>query len=113
MDSFVHFLWLNGPNMDTKREPKLTNNETWALWTANGRPTGPQSLQNGTKWDPQSSQNGDQDLPTDTENATQSDRCLKGEFKFCRAIPKKIYDKKVLRRCSAQRAQSAAALLGV
>ena len=45
------------PKMDPKGEPKLRKNETWARWTANGRPMIPQSLQNGIQWDPQSSQN--------------------------------------------------------
>ena len=58
MGGFVdHFLYQNGPKMDPKMDPKLRKNETWARWTANGRPMGPQSLQNGSQWDPQSSQN--------------------------------------------------------
>ena len=55
---FNHFLCQNGLNMDPKREPKLRTITTWARWTANGRPMGPQNLQNGAQWNPQSSQNG-------------------------------------------------------
>ena len=45
-------LYQTGPKMDPKREPKLRQIETWARWTANGRPMGPQSLQNGAQWNP-------------------------------------------------------------
>ena len=74
----------------------------------------------GPKMNDFGSQNGPPKLPkwwprppSRHRKCNTSDRCLKAEFKFCRVIPKKIYVKKVLRRCSAQRAQSAAALLGV
>ena len=65
------------------------------------------------KMDPQSSKNENPKLKKKRQRdhrrhrkCNTSDRCLKSESETCRVIPKKIYVKKVLRRCSAQRAQS-------
>ena len=66
----------------------------------------------GSKMNDFGSQNGAPKLPkwwpkpsSRHRKFNTSDLRLNGEFEFCRVIPKKIYDKKVLRRCSAQRAQ--------
>ena len=74
----------------------------------------------GPKMNDFGSQNGPPKLPkwwprdpSRHRKCNISDGCLKAELESGRVIPKKIYVKKVLRRCSAQRAQSAAALLGV
>ena len=63
--------------------------------------------------DPQSSQNDAQEpsraTQSDSKHDFKMDRYLKADFETYKVIPKKIYVKEVLRRCSAQRAQSAAA----
>ena len=56
------------------------------------------------KWTPKASKMVTK-TPSRHRKCNTSDRCLKAEFKFCRVIPKKIYDKKVPRWCPAQRAQ--------
>ena len=49
---FEHFLYQNGPKMHPTRKQQFRKNDTWARWTANSRPMGPQSLQNGAQWTP-------------------------------------------------------------
>ncbi len=74
-----------------------------------GPPRDPKLTILAPKMDPQSSQNGAQETPraiqSDSKHYFKIDRCLKAEFESGRVIPKKIYVKEVLRRCSAQRAQ--------
>ena len=78
-----------------------------------GPPKDPKLTILSPKMYPQSSQNGAQETPRATQSGSKHyfkiDRCLKAEFEPYRVNPKKIYVKEVLRRCSAQRAQSAAA----
>ena len=46
------------------------------------------------------------DPQSDSSHHPKIGQCLQADFELCRVIPKKIYVKVVLRRCSAQRVQS-------
>ena len=75
--------------MNSKASNNYEKNKTWALWTANGRPMDPQSLQNvvrgtaklpkmdsrtikGELWGPQISQNGPLNCQNEALKDTQS-----------------------------------------
>ena len=70
-----------------------------------GPPRDPKLTILAPKMYPQTSKNGAQDTPratkSDSKHDFQIDRYLKADFETYKVIPKKIYTKEVLRRCSA------------
>ena len=107
------------PNLAPKSPSAYKENELfWGSFSGlvfsgcQGLPKDPKCMILAPKMGPQSSQNEPPQLqkkrPRDHRRhrkCNTNDRCLKAECETCRVIPKKIYVKKVLRRCSAQRAQ--------